>query len=90
MFELRRLSATSCKARGGELTLLQRQEWDGFLEVHPDLRVVDLRVVYVHKSVLGQEVADESYGCRLARVTSVSLEREAQDSNSLERKQAMS
>lgn len=52
-------------------------------EVEPDLLLDNLRVVHVDEGALGLEVADERDSGRLARVTRVGLEREAQDRDAL-------
>lgn len=67
-----------------EHTLLKRHIGHGLREVGPDLSLVDLRIVDNHPRLLRQEVANQSDGRRLASITSVGLECEAQYSNFLQ------
>ena len=53
------------------------------MEVHPDLVLNDLRIVNVHECLLRLEVLDEGDSSRFTGVTSVGLESEAKDGNTL-------
>lgn len=64
-------------------TALDGDKGTGFLEVHPDLVLNDLRIVNVHECLLRLKVLDEGDGSRFTGVTSVGLESEAKDSNTL-------
>jgi len=54
-----------------------------FGEIHPDLRVFDLRVIDIDLRPLLTEVSDESDSCRLACVAGIGLERKSQHRNAL-------
>lgn len=64
-------------------TALDRDKGTGLLEVHPNLVVIDLRIVDVHECLLRLEVLDKGDSSRFAGVTSVRLESEAKDCDTL-------
>ena len=66
------------------LDILKRRRWAGLLQVLPDLRLLDLRVVDCHVRALRKEVTDESDGSRLAGVAGVRLEGEAENGDVLD------
>jgi hypothetical protein len=67
----------------GKRTVLKRDERVGLLKIHPDLVMLDLRIVDVDEGTLRQEVLDQSNCSGLAGITCVRLESKAEDSDPL-------
>lgn len=67
------------------LTFVKRCCRGCLCEVHPDLRVLYLRIVNVDARLLSLEIPDQGDGCRLAGISCIGLECKSKHSNFLSR-----
>lgn len=63
--------------------MVKGNEGAGLLQVHPNLVMNNLWVEDIDEGPLGQEVVDQGNRSRLARITGVSFERKAKNSDPL-------
>jgi len=64
-------------------TVIKGKKGTSFLQVHPDLAMLNLRIKKLDHGPFRQEVFDQGNRCRFARVACISFEGKAKDCNRL-------